>query len=101
MCSQHRTDIIVNVDTSSCSLCSRKHKKGSGPMNVITYRIGLMYYMTQGKFLEIGTFVCQHCRQRSLKGLDFNDSVAVEPEREDERKVWLPNNLISSTTKTS
>jgi len=98
ICAHHRLDIIHNIDVSSCSLCGRKHRKGSSPMNVITYRLGLEYYMTQGKFLQIGLFVCEHCRQRSLKNLDFNDSGTVQPDsREDDRKVSLPTTLTSST----
>lgn len=86
ICLRHRTDIIHTTDGRSCAFCPRT-KKLTRPIYIISYRIALTYYMTEGKFLDIGRGVCQSCRHKTFKSLDFHDCPVV-----------TPNELASSET---
>jgi len=97
ICSKHRLDLVYNTDTTNCTVCDKKkvNTPGSG---IITYRIGLEYYMTRGKFLGIGLLVCSTCRVKTLKGLDFTGSLCLSMKsdgsdkfkEEESKKVCLP-----------
>jgi len=43
-------------------------------MSLITYRASLENYTTTGNILGIGRPVCNVCRERHLKGIDFGDT---------------------------
>jgi hypothetical protein len=81
ICSKHRPSIVNSTDNKTCYLCN-KNKKGMGPMHIISYRVGLEYYMTQGKFLDIGRAVCQNCRVKTLKGFDFSEALIINNDDE-------------------
>jgi len=78
ICLKHRTEIVHTTDSSTCAFCP-KSKKSSGPIYVVSYRICLEYYMSEGKFLDIGRGICQACRIKTFKNLDFHDCPVVIP----------------------
>jgi len=103
ICSKHRPSIVNSTDNKTCYLCN-KNKKASGPMHIISYRVGLEYYMTQGKFLDIGRAVCQNCRVKTLKGFDFIEALTINNDEDDtstdnskqEKKELIVHNAIAN-----
>ena len=73
ICSAHRAKIVNDTNTQSCSVCGKKRSKKLD-MFIITYRMSVEFYMTNGQFLSIGQLACSSCKAKSLKSLDFSNS---------------------------
>ena len=73
ICSAHRAKIVGDTNSQSCSVCGKKRSKKLD-MFIITYRMSVEFYMTNGQFLSIGQLACSACKAKSLKSLDFSNS---------------------------
>lgn len=73
ICSAHRAKIVNDTNTQGCSVCGKKRSKKLD-MFIITYRMSVEFYMTNGQFLSIGQLACSSCKAKSLKSLDFSNS---------------------------
>jgi len=80
ICNSHRKEILENGSRQACSICGKRQSKKAPSqqhMFIITYRMALEFYMTRGNFLAIGHLACANCKVKTLKGLDFSDSITV------------------------
>lgn len=80
ICNSHRKEILENGSRQACSICGKRQSKKAPSqqhMFIITYRMALEFYMTRGNFLAIGHLACGNCKVKTLKGLDFSDSITV------------------------
>jgi len=73
ICSSHRAKIIQESNLHCCSICGKKRSRKLD-MYIITYRMSVEFYMTNGQFLSIGQLACSLCKGKCLKGLDFSNS---------------------------
>ena len=76
ICSAHRAKIVKDTNSLSCSVCGKKRSKKLD-MFIITYRMSVEFYMTNGQFLSIGQLACSSCKAKSLKSLDFSNSFVL------------------------
>jgi len=73
ICSFHRGKLLEDSNMQNCSICNKRRSRKLD-YYIITYRMAVEFYMTNGQFLSIGQLVCSGCKVRSLKGLDFSNS---------------------------
>merc|ERR1712183_526287 len=79
ICSFHRGKLLGDSNMQSCSVCHKRRSK-KVEVYIITYRMAVEFYMTNGQFLAIGQLACSGCKAKSLKGLDFSNSRTIVPD---------------------